>query len=198
MYVDNMKSTADITLDVLVSTNAWATRVWKIKVSQIGCDCPTKPPMGCHQYYLESTGTIESFNYQAAAAHKVLPLHSSQADWNICIRKNKGMCGTTYAAATATTSSEDTFQVNYVISISSTASASGQTCAAVRLAFDGVGNLAESQLCGSHLNTMPARTHDGRVPTTGFKIRHQTLNTAATGGAALPSGYKLSYHQTGC
>jgi len=55
MYVDNMKSTADITLDVLVSTTAWTTRVWKIKVSQIGCDCPTKPPMGCHQYYPEST-----------------------------------------------------------------------------------------------------------------------------------------------
>merc|ERR1712079_347626 len=59
-YVDNMKSTADITLDVTVGTTAWTTRVWKIKVSQIGCDCPTKPPMSCHQYYLESTGTIAS------------------------------------------------------------------------------------------------------------------------------------------
>jgi len=198
MYVDNMKSTADISLDVTVSTTAWTTRVWKIKVSQIGCDCPTKPPMGCHQYYLESKGTIESFNYQATSTHKVLPLHSSQADWNICIRKNKGMCGTTYAAATAATTSEDTFQVNNAISISSTVSESGQSCKAVKLAFDGVGNHAESQLCGSHLSTMPGVSHDGAVPTTGFKIRHQTLNTAATGGAAVPSGYKLSYYQTGC
>merc|ERR1719510_122611 len=143
MYVDNMKSTKDITLNVLVSTTAWTTRVWKIKVSQIGCDCPTKPPMGCHQYYLESTGTIESFNYQAASTNKVLPLHdsSTQADWNICIRKNKGMCGTTYAAATAATTSEDTFKLDSAISTASSNSESGSTCAAVRLAFDGVGNL---------------------------------------------------------
>merc|ERR1711884_445342 len=199
MYVDNMKSTADIKLDVLVSTNAWATRVWKIKVSQIGCDCPTKPPMGCQQYYLESTGTIESFNYQATSTHKVLPLHSSQADWNICIRKNKGMCGTTYAAATAATSSEDTFQVNSTGgSTASTVAESGSTCAAVRLAFDGVGNLAQSQLCGAHLSAISGIAHDGAVATTGFKIRHQTINTATTGGNGLPSGYKLSYYQTGC
>jgi len=198
MYVDNMKNTKDITLNVLVSNNAWSSRVWKIKVSQIGCDCPTKPPMGCHQYYLESTGTIESFNYQAASTHKVIPLHSSQADWNICIRKNKGMCGTTYAAATAATTSEHTFQVNSKASTTSSKSESGKTCEAVRLAFDGVGNLAESQLCGKYLNVIAGHTTHGTVPTTGFKIRHQTLSTATTGGAALPSGYKLSYYQTGC
>merc|ERR1711884_738100 len=198
MYVDNMKSTADISLDVTVSTTAWATRVWKIKVSQIGCDCPTKPPMGCHQYYLESTGTIESFNYQATSTHKVLPLHSSQADWNICIRKNKGMCGTTYAAATAATPTEHTFWINSAISTTSSTSESGSTCAAVRLAFDGVGNLAQSQLCGAHLSAISGIAHDGAVATTGFKIRHQTINTATTGGNGLPSGYKLSYYQTGC
>merc|ERR1712073_23759 len=204
MYVENMMSTEDITLDVLVSTTAWTTRVWKIKVSQIGCDCPTKPPMGCQQYYLESAGTIESFNYQATTAHKVLPLHSSQADWNICIRKNKGMCGTTYAAATtATSTTEDTFQIHKAISTDSSVSEQGQTCTTVRLAFDGVGVMSPSHYCGTNLNEVAGLATDGKIKTTGYKIRPQTINTATTGGSAFSttkglSGYKLSYYQTGC
>merc|ERR1712109_120994 len=203
MYVENMMSTEDITLDVLVSTTAWTTRVWKIKVSQIGCDCPTKPPMGCQQYYLESAGTIESFNYQATTAHKVLPLHSSQADWNICIRKNKGMCGTTYAAATTATSTEDTFQIHNAISIDSKISEQGTTCTAVRLAFDGVGVMSPSHYCGTNLNEVAGLKTDGKIKTTGYKIRHQTIHTATTGGSTIStttglSGYKLSYYQTGC
>jgi len=203
MYVENMMSTADITLDVLVSTTAWTTRVWKIKVSQIGCDCPTKPPMGCQQYYLESAGTIESFNYQATTAHKVLPLHSSQADWNICIRKNKGMCGTTYAAATASSSSEDTFQIHNKAATASSYAEHGQECLAVRLAFDAVGIMSPNHYCGTNLNVVNKLTTDGIIKTTGFKIRHQSLDTAATGGNAFStttglSGYKLSYYQTSC
>merc|ERR1712073_193706 len=105
-------------------TNAWTTRVWKIKVSQIGCDCPTKPPMSCHQYYLESTGTIESFNFQASSTTRVLPAFSTTHDWNICIRKNKGMCGTTYAAATSALSTDDTFKINDQNAIAGIAQAS--------------------------------------------------------------------------
>merc|ERR1711937_20249 len=202
MYVDNMKSTADITLDATVGTTAWTTRVWKIKVSQIGCDCPTKPPMSCHQYYLESTGTIESFNFQATSTTRVLPAFSTTHDWNICIRKNKGMCGTTYAAATSALSTDDTFKINDKSSIAGIAtSLNGESCEVVRLAFDGVGLLAPNSYCGAHLNEVSSAATEGNVPTTGFKIRHQTINTANTGGTgtgAFSQGYKLSYYQTGC
>jgi len=200
MYVDNMKSTADISLDVTVSTTAWTTRVWKIKVSQIGCDCPTKPPMGCHQYYLESKGTIESLNYQAASTNKVLPLYASNThDWNICIRKNKGMCGTTYAQATSALSTEDTFQVNTKKSTTNpTIAVHDHSCEAVRLVFDGVSDFAPATHCGGVLNEVIGLATPGEVPTTGFKIRHQQIDTAATGGASVPGGYKLSYYQTGC
>jgi len=201
MYVDNMKSTADITLDVTVSKTAWTKRIWKIKVSQIGCDCPTKPPMSCHQYYLETTGTIESFNFQATSTTRVLPAFSTTHDWNICIRKNKGMCGTTYAAATSALSTDDTFKINDKSSTAAIATAlHGAKCEVVRLAFDGVGVYAESQYCGAHLNEVDSQTTEGTVPTTGFKIRHQTISTANTGGttSGFSHGYKLSYYQTGC
>ena len=41
-----------------------ATRNWEIKVSQFNCrnDDIAGPP-GCLQYYTETTGTIQSFNY---------------------------------------------------------------------------------------------------------------------------------------
>merc|ERR1712001_195566 len=200
MYVDNMKSTADITLDVIVGTTAWTTRVWKIKVSQIGCDCPTKPPMGCHQYYLETRGTIESFNFQAASTARVLPAFDTVHDWNICIRKNKGMCGTTYAAATSAVSTDDTFKINQAKSIAAIAtSLNGASCTVVRLAFDGTGPEAPSQFCGAHLNEVTGYATEGVVPTIGFKIRHQTIDTTNTGGKTTFSyGYKLSYYQTGC
>merc|ERR1711884_76380 len=180
--------------------HTWATRVWKIKVSQIGCDCPTKPPMGCHQYYLESKGTIESLNYQATSTNKVLPLYASNThDWNICIRKNKGMCGTTYAQATSALSTEDTFQVNTKISTTNpTTAVHDHSCEAVRLVFDGVSDFAPATHCGGVLNEVIGLATPGKVPTTGFKIRHQQIDTAATGGASVPGGYKLSYYQTGC
>jgi len=156
--------------------------------------------MGCHQYYLESKGTIESLNYQAASTTKVLPLYASNThDWNICIRKNKGMCGTTYAQATSALSSEDTFQLNYKKSTTdSTTALHDEGCEAVRLLFDGVSDFAPAAYCGAFLNEVSETEKPGEVPTTGFKIRHQQIDTAATGGNSVPSGYKLSYYQTGC
>merc|ERR1711870_134278 len=142
------------------------------------------------------TGTIESFNFQATSTTRVLPAFSVAGDWNICIRKNKGMCGTTYAAATtATSTTEDTFQIHKAISTDSSASEQGTTCTAVRLAFDGVGVMSPSHYCGTNLNEVAGLATDGKIKTTGYKIRHQTINTAATGGSAFSttkglSGYK--------
>merc|ERR1711884_775998 len=115
----------------------------------------------------------------------------------------KGMCGTTYAASTSATSTEDTFQIHNAISADSSASEQGQACKAVRLAFDGVGVMSPTHYCGTNLNEVAGLKTDGKIKTTGYKIRHQTINAAATGGNTATSttgisGYKLSYYQTGC
>jgi len=109
------------------------------------------------------------------------------------------MCGTTYAQATSATTSEDTFQINHKKSTTNpTTSLHDHACEAVRLLFDGVSDYAPATYCGAVLNEVIGLATAGEVPTTGFKIRHQQIDTAATGGAAVPSGYKLSYYQTGC
>lgn len=66
IYVD-FNGNNDIQL--IVNTNALSStsRAWNMKITQIGCDCPTKAPTGCLQYYTALTGTVTSFNYGTTA-----------------------------------------------------------------------------------------------------------------------------------
>ena len=53
-------------------------------------------PNGCLQYYVESAGSIESFNFRMAMSP-----YPSELDYTICIRKQQGFCGVTLNTATA-------------------------------------------------------------------------------------------------
>ena len=45
-------------------------RIWDIKVSQIECENPNRPPSGCLQYHTQSEGRFQTFNFgQTAAAN---------------------------------------------------------------------------------------------------------------------------------
>jgi len=89
MYSDVARVNEDTTVTIVTGTTTY-DRKWKIKISQIGCDCPVKPDAGCSQYYTASCGTVQSLNF--AATTQLLPA----ADLLICVRQNSGMCGTTW------------------------------------------------------------------------------------------------------
>ena len=57
------------------------TRTWKIKVSQISCNDPNKPPENCLQYFTGTTGTVASYNWNNGAGP-----HLADQDYTNCIR----------------------------------------------------------------------------------------------------------------
>ena len=61
---------------------------------QIPCDTDYTPPDNCLQYFTGISGTIQSFNYNAAAGP-----HLADQDQRVCIRPERGYCTIDYASA---------------------------------------------------------------------------------------------------
>jgi len=195
LYSDVARVTSTTTVTIVTSTTTHS-RKWKIKISQIGCDCPVKPDRGCSQFYTASCGTVQSLNY--AATTQLLP----NADLLICVRQNSGMCGTTWVEEPNVASGKDAFGLATSIGISKSvlsdshfapAAAGTEPCDHVRLEFTGLA------YCGAHLNSVTAQTAAGSIITKDFKVRLTNIGTAGTGASGkVSTGYKLNYKQTGC
>jgi hypothetical protein len=63
------------------SASTASTSAFTIKVTQVECGSKTLAPNGCVQYRTESTGTIETFNYNSAGGVLL-----QNQDYAICIR----------------------------------------------------------------------------------------------------------------
>ena len=62
------------------------TPAWDIRITQIPCGSLTRPPSGCTQYYYgESSGTVQSFNFDAG-------YHLADQRQKICFRKERDFC----------------------------------------------------------------------------------------------------------
>ena len=69
-----------MTANIGTGTTA-TTSAFTIKVTQIECSSKTKAPDGCLQYFTGTTGTIETFNFNAAAGTLL-----TNQDYSACIR----------------------------------------------------------------------------------------------------------------
>jgi len=206
MYSDVARVKSDTTVKIVTGTSTTHSRKWKIKISQIGCDCPVKPERGCTQYYTASCGTVQSLNF--AANNQLLP----HADVNICIRQNSGMCGTTWVEE-ANPGTKDAFGLAATKTICSTPSiasigactggsvvhdnhtgtqvAGNEACDHVRMQFGTHG----AAYCGGHLNSVTKIAHAGSIITKDFSMRVTMVSTSTI---VSSTGYKLNYKQTGC
>lgn len=110
MYIDVDASEGPIVLEVITSSSSEIfpkKRRWDIRVSQIECDNPSRPPQNCLQYFTGHAGVIQSFNYEpprelseSITPQTMLSRESSylnNMDYAICFRKEKGFCTQTYA-----------------------------------------------------------------------------------------------------
>jgi len=194
MYSDVARVNSATTVTIVTGT-ATHSRKWKIKISQIGCDCPVLPDRGCTQFFTANCGTVTSLNF--AATTQLLPV----ADLLICVRRNSGMCGTTwvqeanpgtgksaFALYTAKTTSTTTTQVSVVQDTTSTAASGTEPCSYARLEFTG------NALCGGYFNPTTHQLGGGSMITKDFKVRLTTIGTSIHSS----KGYKLNYKQTGC
>lgn len=94
MYIDAGNQASDTaTLAFTFGATVNAARNWEIKVSQIACSNPNRPPAGCLQYHTTPVGRISTFNYLAAAS-----THLANQEYSICVRRNAGFCCVEYQA----------------------------------------------------------------------------------------------------
>ncbi|XP_019878189.2 uncharacterized protein LOC109606059 [Aethina tumida] len=96
------------TIQMTISTAAAASlgRNWNLKVTQIGCDCPTRAPIGCLMYYTAISGTVTSFNY-GAAANAIDPTTGLPGtrelvneNYGVCVAMAPGYCSIEWSQAT--------------------------------------------------------------------------------------------------
>jgi len=199
MYSDNMRQTADTTLEIATGTTTHS-RKWKIKIAQINCDCPVKPAPGCTQFFTATCGEVQSMNYGATT-----PLMVANFDDVICFRENSGSCSVSISQSTDE-SSKDTFSLLAAIANGADATISGDSavmsnaaaanpstvdmCKDVRLQIGG------AAYCGETLAPKAKSTVGGVVDTNGnFFI--SSVQVVAD-DVKKSKGFKLNYKQTGC
>lgn len=91
MYLDLGSGNGGARVNI-ATTSTNSSRSWRIKVTQLPCDSPSKAPANCLQYYTDYSGTINSFNYQDEEGLHQLASQSYTA----CIRTREGFCGIKY------------------------------------------------------------------------------------------------------
>ncbi len=71
---------------------------WGLWITQLVCDGsrPLEAPKGCFQYYLESSGTLTSFNFATDGGQANVYLNNEA--YRICIVAKKGACRIVYSA----------------------------------------------------------------------------------------------------
>jgi len=194
IYVENDGANPAATLTIATSVTPLA-RTWKILVRTIECDSPAKAPGGCLQYFTGTSGNILSFN---AGANGAL---IDNLLYNICIRREAGMCSyTVRQARSATGAMPDAFLIPAAAAV--LAAGAGGVGAAVDCnegAFLVIPNSDETdpKYCGAILTAISMETAASLVTGNGAQFQITVSTTAANDGAAM-SGFDLVYSQVGC
>ncbi|XP_018785559.1 PREDICTED: uncharacterized protein LOC108966879 [Bactrocera latifrons] len=102
VYVD-FNGDSPITISVATSDSYTFNRQWQFQIAQLACASATQAPSGCLQYYMDSSGTVSSFNYDSAAnslANSIGVAGTRQIanqQYGICVRMGAGICSITWS-----------------------------------------------------------------------------------------------------
>jgi len=81
-----------------LNDDSTVSRAWDIKISQFACgDIDSGGPPGCLQYYKETYGIIQSFNFPAATTVGSTSTHLINQRYQICIRRGLNFCYICYS-----------------------------------------------------------------------------------------------------
>ncbi|XP_036336598.1 uncharacterized protein LOC118746796 [Rhagoletis pomonella] len=102
VYVD-FNGESPITISVATSDSYTFNRQWQLQIAQIACASATQAPSGCLQYYMDTSGTVSSFNYDSAANSLTNSIgvpgtrQIANQQYGICVRMGAGMCSITWS-----------------------------------------------------------------------------------------------------
>jgi hypothetical protein len=94
MYIDVSGSSSPARLTV-VRNGVFASRSFRIKITQIECYSPDRAPPGCLQYFTGISGTILSYNFFFPTDTDNVRQLANQ-NYRICIRREDGFCSTCF------------------------------------------------------------------------------------------------------
>jgi len=188
VYVENDEANPAATLNINTGGTSFA-RHWKILVRTIECDSPSKAPGGCLQYFIGTSGNIVSFNHGTTGAML------DDLLYNICIRREAGMCSYTVREARSATT-PDSFQVGDG-TVGAVGAGNCATGAFLVIPNSAVTGTVGPEYCGSVLTNTQGDTTASPVTGNGAQFQIRVMSTAAQLGVA-GTGFDLLYAQVGC
>lgn len=129
------------------SSSTASTSAFTIKVTQVECTSKRAAPSGCTQYFTGSSGTIETYNYNAAAGVLL-----ANQDYSICIRTERTYCSICYWSTSFKMSVPGGAVANGVLGVDTNCGAAGNVLIGNGGAFDHI------VIPGGQCNTPPAAT----------------------------------------
>nr|XP_053629373.1 uncharacterized protein LOC128686459 isoform X1 [Cherax quadricarinatus] len=197
LYVD--VDTVDGPVELSITTvGKGLDRQWEIKVSQIECSSPYRPPANCLQYFTGAQGTLTSFNYVADRDSKYL----NNLNYAMCIRKEAGFCSVVYQTIPSGNYTKNrVFEiVNFHIDSSGVATSvipSGEAGLGLIQCPDDYLIMAGTRLCGERLNdgSNPQPTNNGPITD---KTRGPFIVQFTSDGWFTGQGFQLIYQQYPC
>lgn len=194
-------ATLSFTFSSTIAGTPATSRQWEIKISQIGCSNPNRPPQGCLQYFTTPTGRISTFNFFATSSAKL-----NSQNYNICIRQAAGFCCNRYVPCQGVTNA-------FTINADPVAGNMGQTdtlCSLDYVLIPGSSltcsynsNNLHTRFCGNYLgpiladSSMPGVVNTVCDCTTPFVVGVNT-NGALDSAANVNRGVCLDYQQEPC
>ncbi|CAH1155566.1 unnamed protein product [Phaedon cochleariae] len=89
VYVD-FNGDENILMTITTGSASTLGRSWNLKITQIACDCPTRAPAGCLQFYNTTTGTVTSFNYGVGS--NIIDATTGLPGTRELVNENYGIC----------------------------------------------------------------------------------------------------------
>ncbi|XP_018016718.1 uncharacterized protein LOC108673405, partial [Hyalella azteca] len=93
MYIDVDPNGGSVRLSVDRTAASVSDRIWNVR--HIPCTSPFRAPRGCLQYYTETSGTVQSFNFNQDINETSVPLATRQVsgmDYSVCVQMAEGYC----------------------------------------------------------------------------------------------------------
>merc|ERR1712027_91689 len=192
MYVESGKKTSDVKAVMATNTDT-TSRSWNIKISQIECDNPNKPPTDCVQYFDCGAGTIQSWNFNGGL------MVAMKAQYSICFRPNTGACGVAFRVDSGTTTpnpfclptkdgGKDQTSASTTAPCTTNPDSRHSKCSHAGISFSGLDQHVDASapgtekmgnfLCGTNLNPIADKTSNSVVFNRGFII--QVIGTDAS------------------
>ncbi|XP_040565053.1 uncharacterized protein [Lepeophtheirus salmonis] len=197
IYLDVNDNALKSGIELKFQFKGMGQRRWRILSSEIECNNPGRARPGCLQYYFESTGRINTFNFNAMGSS-----HLASQKYAICFRRNLNTCCIEYRVC------EDEKEA-FTLGISpNAASKTDNTCNEDFITIEGSSSeckrnniILSNRYCGTNFNDSPlglainARICDCTEP---FEIRIRTDETASVAMALTNRGLCLEYRSIEC